>query len=67
MYLPTTHTQIAEAVELVKFEETRRRALEQKAVQTQQLEELKVREGWSQAAGIRLLLGAQHSRVNDGE
>jgi hypothetical protein len=36
--------QIAEAAELAKFEEVRRRALEQKAVQTQQLEELKVSE-----------------------
>jgi hypothetical protein len=40
--LPDLHMQIAEAAELAKFEEVRRRALEQKAVQTQQLEELKV-------------------------
>lgn len=35
--------QAAEAAELKKFEETKRRALDQKAVQTQQLEELKGR------------------------
>lgn len=36
------HTQAAELMELRKLEDAKRRALEQKAVQTQQLEELKV-------------------------
>lgn len=61
-------SQIAEAAELAKYEEVRRRALEQKAVQTQQLEELKVGVGareqnWRACSVCSVSLAWTHDEV----
>ncbi len=51
----------ADAAELAKFEEMRRRALEQKAIQTQQLDDLRVREGKGSWGGRLHQLLATHA------